>query len=123
MSSEEHLASFIQSTFRSVWSLEVLLHLESNRDRIWSREELVASLRASDLIISQSLDALIAAGLLSIDEDGCARYSPVSADLERLTRAAGELYARSPDAVRRQIISSATGGLTAFADAFRFRKD
>jgi hypothetical protein len=33
------------------------------------------------------------------------------------------LYARSPDAVRRMIISASHGGLTAFADAFRIRKD
>jgi H+/Cl- antiporter ClcA len=34
-----------------------------------------------------------------------------------------ELYARRPDEVRRIIVASAAGGLAAFADAFRFRKD
>jgi hypothetical protein len=33
------------------------------------------------------------------------------------------LYAKSPDAVRRLIISAATPGITAFADSFRLRKD
>jgi hypothetical protein len=123
MTSEEELASFIRSTFRSIWSLELLLFLAAQREKCWSRDELVAALRASELIVAQSLEALLAAGLLSIDEADCARYSPAAADLERLTEQTRELYSRSPDAVRRLIISSATGGLTAFADAFRLRKD
>jgi hypothetical protein len=123
MSSEEELASFIRSTFRSVWSLELLLYLAAHRERSWSRADLVAALRASDLIVAQSLDRLIAAGLVSIDGEGCARYSPASDDLEDLTERTGELYGRSPDAVRRSIIASSMDGLAAFADAFRLRKD
>lgn len=123
MTSKEELSSFIRATFRSVWSLELLLHLSDNKDRSWSRDDLVTALRASDLIVSQSLESLLAAGLISIDEEGCARYSPASADLERLAVAAKKRYAKSPDAVRRLIISSTTGGIAAFADAFRLRKD
>lgn len=123
MTSKEELSSFIRATFRSVWSLELLLHLSDNKDRSWSREDLVTALRASDLIVSQSLESLLAAGLISIDEHGCARYSPASADIERLADATKKRYAKSPDAIRRLIISSTTGGITAFADAFRLRKD
>ena len=123
MTSKEELASFIRATFRSVWSLELLLHLSDNKDRAWSRDELVTDLRASDLIVTQSLDSLVAAGLITIDEDGCARYSPASPDLERLAKATRDRYAKSPDAVRRLIISATTGGIAAFADAFRLRKE
>lgn len=123
MTSREELSSFIRATFRSVWSLELLLHMSDNKDRSWSREDLVTALRASDLIVSQSLESLLAAGLISVDDEGCARYSPASADLERLAEATKKRYAKSPDAIRRLIISSTTGGITAFADAFRLRKD
>jgi hypothetical protein len=34
-----------------------------------------------------------------------------------------KLYAARPDAVRRAIVSTASSGATAFADAFRLRKD
>jgi hypothetical protein len=35
-----------------------------------------------------------------------------------------DLYARSPDAVRRLIVvGTSSGGIAAFADAFRLRKD
>src|SRR5688500_5966474 len=117
MTAREELASFIRSTFRSVWSLELLVHLSDTRDRSWSREQLVTELRASELIVSQSLDTLIAVGLVSIDQNGCARFSPASAELERLCEGAKALYAKSPDSVRRLIISTSTGGISAFANA------
>ena len=123
MASREEVTSFIRATFRSVWSLELLFFLSDNKSRGWSRDDLVAALRGSDLIVAQGLESLVAAGLISMDEQGCARYSPASTDLERLAKGAKSLYAKSPDAVRRLIISSATGDLAAFADAFRLRKD
>jgi hypothetical protein len=39
-----------------------------------------------------------------------------------LVNSARELYARSPDAVRRTIIRSQSNHLLKFADAFKFRK-
>lgn len=84
---------------------------------------MVAELRASDLIVRQSVDALVAAGLLIVDEQGNARYHPISENLDQLVDAACALYGRSPDAVRRMIIAGANSGITAFADAFRLRRD
>lgn len=123
MSSEQEVASFIRSTFRSVWSLELLLFLKANSSRSWTHEEMVASLRGSDLVVTQGVEALLAAGLVLCETDGTARYAPASGDLERLVEEAEALYAKSPDAVRRMIIASSSGGLTAFADAFKLRKD
>lgn len=117
------LTSFIRSTFRSVWALELLLHLKRHSDRAWASTELVAALRASDLIVTQSLEALVAAGLVVVDEGGSARYQPASADLGPLVDEIEALYARSPDAVRRMIVSAASTGLSAFADAFKLRWD
>lgn len=122
MSSKEQVPAFIRSSFRSVWSLEVLLLLKRDR-RAWTHAEILTSLRASDLIVSQSLDALTAAGLIALDEAGGASYRPVSEQAALLVEEAERLYAQSPDSVRRLIVGSSTGGLTAFADAFRLRKD
>lgn len=121
MPSDEDLARFISSSFRSVWSLELLLLLKGER-RSWEQEELVSALRASDLVVSQALRSLIAAGLASEEADGGATYMPVSADVERLVGEAEQLYARKPDAVRRMIVASSSSGLSAFADAFRLWK-
>jgi hypothetical protein len=122
MAPPDELPRFIRSSFRSVWSLELLLLLKRD-SRPWSHAELLAGLRASDLIVSQSLEALTAAGLVALDAAGAATYSPVSDGAGRLVDETEQLYAKSPDAVRRQIVSASAGGLAAFADAFRLRKD
>jgi hypothetical protein len=120
---EEQLSAFIRSSFRSVWSLELLLLLKRS-PRLWPRDEIVAALRASDLVVAQSVESLTAGGLLTVDGDGRAAYSPASPGLAAMADAAEAYYARSPDAVRRLIVGAASGGgIAAFADAFRLRKD
>jgi hypothetical protein len=123
MSADQDLSAFIRSTFRSVWSLELMLFLLKNREQAWGRAELVTAIRGSESVVGQGLDALSAAGLIDVDGGGAARFLPAAPDLERQAVATAELYARSPDAVRRMIVLSANAGLAAFADAFRLRKD
>ena len=120
---DQEVASFIRSSFRSVWAIELMLHLKRTSDRAWQRAELVEALRASDLVVANALHALVAAGLCLTLEDGAARYAPASPDIDRLADATEELYARKPDAVRRLIVAAAGDGLAAFADAFRLRRD
>ena len=81
-------------------------------------EQLVRSLRASDVVVSKALDELVAAGLAS-REDGGARYSPVNEEAARSVEDAAKLYAARPDAVRRRIVTAGASGANAFADAFR----
>ena len=123
MPSDEDVSSFIRATFRSVWALELLCFLRHNRTLDLTRAEMVAGLRGSELVVTQSVDALAAAGLVLADSEGSARYGPATADLDRLVGRVEALYAKSPDAVRRTIVAAANPGLTAFADAFRLRKD
>ena len=120
--SAETLA-FIKDSFRSVWSLELLRILKSDPSRSWARAELVERLRASDSVVEQSIDSLMAGGLVVVDAEGEARYAPATPDLDRLSNNAEELYDRRPSTVRRVIVMSGTGSLTAFADAFRLRGD
>ncbi|KKC25751.1 hypothetical protein [Sphingomonas sp. SRS2] len=117
------LATFIRSTFRSVWALELLLLIAGEGARSWSQAELVAALRASELIVARAIEELAAAGLVLIEQDMRVRFGPVSDDLRDMTAMTGALYARSPDKIRRMIVSAGTDGLTAFSDAFRIRKD
>lgn len=90
--------------------------------RIWSRPELISTLRASELVVNKALDELVAAGLVSFEGDG-ARYMPVSDDIGRHVKELDKLYSARPDAVRRAIVSASASGATAFADAFKLRKD
>lgn len=123
MDAEEELVSFIGASFRSVWTLELLCHLRRSNGASRSAEELDESLRASDLVVRTSLAELVAAGLVSVDDKGNARYAPATPDLDRLAGLAEEQYAKSPNAVRRIIIKAANPGLTAFSDAFRLGGD
>lgn len=122
MPASAELADFIRIHFRSVWALELLLHLRSHADRVWSSDELVSAFRASQAVIRTSLDNLLAGGLVVVDETGAARYGPASDTLERLVGDAAILYARKPDSVRRLIVSPG-GDISALADAFRLRRD
>ena len=120
-SSDDDVLRFVAASFPSVWALELLLALKRER-RAWSREELVATLRASELVVSRALEALVAAGLASF-EDGGAIYLPVNAEVEACVERVEQTYRTRPNAVRRAIIAASASSATAFADAFKLRRD
>jgi len=123
MPDRTQLDTFIQNSFRSVWALECLKYLAENPETYHSTEELIAGLRASEAVVAQCVQSLSAAGLAVVDSEGRVAYHEVSAEDAALVRAAIELYATSPDKVRRLIVAQSAPGVTAFADAFRLRKD
>lgn len=115
------LAAFISDTFRSIWTLELLLFLKEHATFSWQQESLVSALRASDAVVSTSVEHLLAAGLILFDGKS-AKYAPATKDLDELVEEAQRLYARKPDAVRKLIVTR-PASLSAFADSFRFRRD
>jgi uncharacterized membrane protein len=121
VSPDEDLLLFVTSSFPSIWALELLLVLK--RDARWrSREELVGALRASDLVVSNALDSLVAAGLASVGPEG-AIYMPASDAVAAYVERTEVLYAVRPDSVRRAIVRAAGRSANAFSDAFRLRRD
>ena len=122
MISDAEVEAFVCSSFRTVWALELLQFLLAD-NRGHSRAELVSALRASDAVIAQSLAALRAVDLVLIEADGSVRINRADDRTFELIGATIDLYLKSPDRIRRLIISSSSPGVTAFADAFRLRKD
>ena len=120
-SPSDDLLRFIGSSFRSVWALELILILKRER-RVWARDELVSTMRASELVVSKAVDALVTAGLASVEGHGVT-YMPVNDDVAACVDQLEKLYAVRPDAVRRTIVSASATGATAFADAFKLRRD
>jgi predicted transcriptional regulator len=118
-SSDEPALRFIAASFPSVWALEVVLALRRER-RTWTHEELVATLRASELVVSKALAALVAAGLASVDDEGTV-YLPVNRETDECMDQVEQLYRTRANAVRRAIISATTSSATAFANAFKLR--
>jgi len=121
VSSSENILRFIESSFRSVWALELLLVLKRD-PRPWTSEELVSTMRASELVVSKALDSLISAGLVSIEKDGVT-FMPINDQVAKCVDEVEQLYVARPNAVRRAIVSASASSATAFADAFRLRKD
>jgi biotin operon repressor len=123
MTDRKDLEAFIGNSFRSVWALECLRYLAEKPDTYHSAEELIAVLRASEAVVAQCIQSLSAAGLAIVDREGRVAYHEVSRDDAAMARAAIDLYARSPDKVRRLIVAQCAPGATAFAAAFKLRKD
>lgn len=120
---ESGLATFIQTQFPSVWTLEVLLFLRTRAERSWSPEQLVADLRASDAIIASALRCLETGGLIIIEQDGAARYSTASIALDGQVADIEKLYKSKLGAVRALIINPSSAALSAFSDSFNLRRD
>lgn len=123
MPASQELTEFIRSHFRSVWSLELLLHLRRHPDRCWSTAQLVEVLRASEAVVATGIATLLAGGLIVVESDGGARYQPISPDLDECVAQTEALYATRPDAIRRLIVLSTNSAVAAFADAFKLRRD
>ena len=123
MAGQDKLKSFIANSFRSVWALELLSYLAEHPERYFTANELITGLRASDAVVSQCVQNLTVAGLAIVDGEGRVAYHEASPEQAALVKAAIDYYGRSPDQVRRLIIAQCAPGVTAFADAFKLRKD
>jgi hypothetical protein len=119
--SDEDVLRFIAANFPSVWTLEVLLTLKG-QNRAWPLAELVTNLRASDLVVSKAIDALLVAGLVSV-ERGQAVYLPVNREVSDCVERVEQLYRTRPDMVRRAIIAVSRSSASAFAEAFKLRRN
>lgn len=123
MADQDQLESFIGNSFRSVWALEVLQYLAANPASRFSAGELISALRVSDAVVSQSVENLSAAGLAVVDGEGRVALHESSTEQAGLVGKAIAFYQKSPDKVRRLIVAQASPGVTAFADAFKLRRD
>lgn len=117
------LIDMVESSFGSVWALELLLVLYGQRDRVWSPEELVRELRSSEVVVTQSIDNLITCGLVLVEDGGRVRYGPASKAQDQLVRELEEEYRKKPAAIRRMIIQNPADRLKSFADAFKLTRD
>jgi len=119
---QDELDDFVQSSFKSVWALELLLFLKRHAGQAWAVDDLVRELRGSTPVVTQSLATLETSGIVATD-GGNARYAPASAALGELCDAVERAYREKPNAVRRTILTAPNEKLQTLADAFRLRKD
>ena len=116
------LIEFVETSFGSVWSLELLLLLYRNQGRNWTSDQLVMELRSSEVVVAESVSSLLAAGLVVSEADDSIRYGTASADQNDLVQRLEAEYRRTPAAIRRLILHNPTKKLKSFVDAFRLKK-
>ena len=123
MATDRDIEHFIGDSFSSIWDLELLCELLDEPGHAVNPAALVERMRASEQVVTQGAQALAAAGIAMLDDEGRLHFQPVNDQVRDLAAAAREFYARFPGRTRRLIISRQAPGLNAFADAFRLRKD
>lgn len=119
---EDTVLDFAAAVFPSVWALELLLVLKRDPARLWRSDELIQELRSSQVVVSDGLGTLLAAGLLVEQEPGRYRYHAASADLDAMVSALQAIYAVKPASVIRAIVSTPNRKLKLLSDAFKFKK-
>ena len=123
MPTDADIEDFICDSFASIWDVEILCELLDKPGIAPTAAELVERMRASEQVVAQGAAALVASGIAVLDSEGRLHFQPVNAAVETCARAACDFYARFPGRTRRLIVARQAPGLTAFADAFRLRKD
>lgn len=119
---DKDLLAFIGGSIRSVWALEMLLILKRDPGRRWTAADLVRELRASTMVVDESVQTFRTAGLVSCDEGGGCAYAPASPVIADMCDALEEAYRQRPVAVVNAIVSR-TDKIQSFADAFRLKDD
>jgi hypothetical protein len=117
----DRLIPFLRTSIRTVWALELLLHLKSRPNEAFAAADLVRDLRSSHGAISDALVALRQANLVS-ESSGAFRYAPATPELDALVAHLQDTYRQRPTTIIR-LIAEAPGSLQAFADAFKIKKD
>ncbi len=123
MATDRETKEFIVDSFDSIWDLELLSALLDTPGQAATAAALVGRMRASDLVVERGIEALVAAGIASLDKDGALSFNPVNEQVAASAQQACDFYKRFPGRVRRLIVARQAPGLNAFADAFRLRKD
>jgi hypothetical protein len=119
---EESVFDFIRKNIKSIWSVELLLVLARDRDRVWTEDELIREMRSSSIALGAAVRNLEAAGLVVTNGNGV-RFDPASTALDELVAEIDRVYANKPSAVVKAMFTAPNDKLQSFADAFKLKRD
>lgn len=119
---EETVLSFVRSSIKSAWALELLLLVRRDPQRSWRIESLVRELRGSLALVNENLKTLNEIGLVVLIGDEACLYNPKSPELDALVSGLVDLYAQKPITVLRTIFTSPSDKIKSFSDAFLLRR-
>lgn len=115
------IVEFIRRSIRSIWALELLLVIRREPLRLWSANELVGELRASEAVVSGVLAGFEQDGLVAREGPNRFRFAPAMKQLDELCDALADAYRQRPVAVINAI-SAPDDRLAALANAFRLNE-
>lgn len=122
MVTEAELFSFARSSFRSVWSIELLVLLRRDAGKPWRIEELVREMRSSLRAVRKAVACLQRANLIAEVSTETYAYMPGTAALHELADSFQLLYGAKPSAVLGALFGNAHEKLQNFADAFKLKE-
>ncbi|MGD9616750.1 MAG: hypothetical protein AB7H90_16340 [Alphaproteobacteria bacterium] len=120
---EETVLSFVRSSIRSAWMLELLLLLRRDPQRQWTTDALVDEVRGSIALVTESLKTLREIGLVALTDAEAYFYRPETPELNDLAAALVELYRQKPTTVLKTIFTSPSDKIQSFSDAFLIGRD
>lgn len=119
----EHLRTFLRTTIKTVWALDLLVLLRNSPGQAWTVVALNNSLRASTSLVEEILVSFTRQGLVTADADGTYRYAPLNAEIEAMAAEVTRLYGERPVSIIKEIMTAPNDKLHSFVDAFRLKKD
>jgi len=122
LADDADLRAFVREHVRTVWGLELLLTVRRDPARCWTAAELVTELRGSTALVADTLQRLMRAGLVVLDDAGCHRYAPAAPVLDALVARLDAAYRQRPVAVIN-MIARPDDPLQSLANDFKFRGD
>ena len=115
--------TFIASSFHSVWALELLFLMRSDRSRTWSVGDLTRELRASEPLVQSILPDFINKGLVLETARNLFQYRPAARELDQLVDRVAAAYTENRVMLINEIFRAPERTARSFADGFRFRKE
>ncbi len=114
---------FIQSSFKSVWALELFFLMRRERTRAWTISELNREMRASEWLLGGILPDLVRKGLVVEAAKDLFQYGVASPEIEQLVDDVATAYAKNRIRVINEIFKVPDRNVRSFADAFRIKKE
>jgi hypothetical protein len=117
---------FLQTTIPAVDAAEMLLLLRRTPDKVFTVEELVATLRPSAPITeadaAKYLETFRTRGVTAVTEDRRVQYRPASEELRMYGDMLALAYKERPVTLVRMIYALRDTRIQSFADAFKLRR-
>ena len=118
----EDVRTIIRQHVGSVLELDVLLAMRA-AGRAITPDELARELRLNAAACAAALDKFAAAGFLSVNGSSSYQYAPPAGREGARVDALAQAYSQRRVSVVRFIYQRPSPGVSAFADAFKLRKD